>query len=116
MIAHWKMQRWSKFQYQSRVLEQKIALIIFTIMLISLPPQVFGQEELDEFLADRNAVLIEQQKIILEVGRHSDSHVKHVIETGKWNSDVNNSRVIEILPGQHANLSVGDVAGLINLA
>ena len=111
MIAHWKMQKWSKFQYQSRVLEQKIALIIFTIMLISLPPQVFGQEELNEFLADRNAVLIEQQKIILEVGRHSDIHVKHVIETGKWNSEANNSRVIEILPGQHANLSVGDEDG-----
>ena len=80
------MQRWSKFQYQSRDLEKKLLFILFTIGLISFSPQVFAQQDL--------GMPIEQQKIIFEVGRHSDIHVKHVIETGKWNSS--NPRVIEL--------------------
>ena len=95
------MQRWSKFQYQSRDLEKKLLFILFTIGLISFSPQVFAQQDL--------GMPIEQQKIIFEVGRHSDIHVKHVIETGKWNSS--NPRVIEIIPGTHSNLQVTDEDG-----
>ena len=109
MIAHWKMQKWSKFQFQSRVLEKKISLILFTVLIISFSPQVFAQEGLDTVLQETNGVLIEQQKIILEVGRHSDIHVKHVIETGSWSLD--RPRIIEILSGPHSNISVADEDG-----
>ena len=74
MTVLMKMQRCSKFLYQSKTLEKKILYIIFSIGLISISSQVYAQEDL--------GVLIEQQQIIFEVGKHSDVHVKHVIETG----------------------------------
>ena len=101
MTVHMKMQRCSKFLYQSKTLEKKILYIIFSIGLISVSSQVYAQEDL--------GVLIEQQQIIFEVGKHSDVHVKHVIETGAWNSD--RPRLIEILPGMHSNLKVTDEDG-----
>ena len=101
MTVHMKMQRCSKFLYQSKTLEKKILYIIFSIGLISISSQVYAQEDL--------GILIEQQQIIFEVGKHSDVHVKHVIETGAWNSD--RPRLIEILPGMHSNLKVTDEDG-----
>ena len=101
MTVHMKMQRCSKFLYQSKTLEKKILYIIISIGLISISSQVYAQEDL--------GVLIEQQQIIFEVGKHSDVHVKHVIETGAWNSD--RPRLIEILPGMHSNLKVTDEDG-----
>ena len=106
MTVHWKMQKWSKFQFQSRILKQKISLILFTVIIISFSPQVFAQEGLDTLLQETNGVLIEQQKIILEIGRQSDIKVKHVIETGSWSLD--RPRIIEILSGSHSNISVID--------
>jgi len=103
------MQRWSKFQFQSKILEKKILFIIFSIALISILPQVFAEDDLDALLAEKNAVLIEQQKIIFEIGKHSDVHVKHVIETGAWSK--NTPRVIEILSGTQTNLIVADEDG-----
>ena len=82
-------------------MEKKILYIIVSIVLISITPQVYAQEDL--------GLLIEQQKIIFEVGKHSDANVKHVIETGGWNSD--SPRLIEILPGMHSNLTVTDEDG-----
>ena len=73
------MQKWLKFQSQSKILEKKVLFIIFSIGIISISSQVYAQEDL--------GLLIEQQEIIFEVGKHSDVHVKHVIETGAWNSD-----------------------------
>ena len=96
-----KMQRCSKFQFQSKILEKKFLLIIFSIVLISVSSQVYAQEDL--------GLLVEQQEIIFEVGKHSDVHVKHVIETGAWNSD--RPRIIEILPGTHSSLTVVDEDG-----
>ena len=90
-------------------MEKKILFIIFSIALISISPQVFAEDELDTLLAEKNAVLIEQQQIIFEAGKYSDVQVKHVIETGAWNAD--RPRVIEILPGVHSNLSVVDEDG-----
>ena len=58
--------------------------------------------------AVNTAVKIEQQKIILEVSRNSDTTVKHVIENGKW---TDRARIIEILPGSHTNLKVYDEDG-----
>ena len=90
-------------------MEKKILFIIFSIVLISLSPQVFAEDDLDTLLAEKNAVLIEQQQIIFEVGKYSDVQIKHVIETGAWSD--NRPRVIEIMPGAHSNLSVVDEDG-----
>ena len=69
--------------------------------MISVSSQVYAQEDL--------GLLVEQQEIIFEVGKHSDARVKHVIETGAWGSD--RPRIIEILPGTHSNLTVTDEDG-----
>ena len=90
-------------------MEKKILFIIFSIALISISPQVFAEDELDTLLAEKNAVLIEQQKIIFEVGRHAEVQVKHVIETGAWEAD--RPRVIEVISGAHSNLTVVDEDG-----
>ena len=110
------MQRCSKFplwiqksQFQSKNLEKKILIIIFSVLLISITPQVFADDELDALLAEKNGVLIEQQSIVFEVGKHTDSKIKHVIETGAWNSD--RPRIIEIFPGTQSNLTVIDEEG-----
>ena len=78
-------------------------------MLVSISPQIFAEEDLEVLLKEKNGVLIEQQQIIFEVGKHSDARVKHVIETGAWGSD--RPRIIEILPGMHSNLTVADEDG-----
>jgi len=78
-------------------------------VLISLSPQVFAEDDLDTLLAEKNAVLIEQQQIIFEVVKFPDAQVKHVIETGGWNAD--RPRVIEVIPGAHSNLTVVDEDG-----
>jgi len=90
-------------------LEKKVLFIIFSIVLISISPQVFANDELDALLAEKNAVLIEQQQIVFEVGKYSDVQVKHVIETGAWSE--NRPRIIEVLPGAHSNLTVADEDG-----
>ena len=103
------MQKCSKFQFQSKNLEKKVLFIIFSVALISISPQVFANDELDALLADKNGLLVEQQKIIFEVGKHENIQVKHVIETGAWNVD--RPRIIEIFPGAHSNLTVTDEDG-----
>ena len=90
-------------------MEKKVLFIVFSVVLISISPQVFAEEDLDTLLVEKNAVLIEQQEIIFEVGKYSDVHVKHVIETGAWGPD--RPRVIEIIPGAHSNLTVADEDG-----
>ncbi len=90
-------------------MEKKVLFIIFSIILVSISPQVFAEDELDALLAENNAVLIEQQQIILEVEKISDVQIKHVIKTGAWNAD--RPRVIEIVPGTHSNLTVVDEDG-----
>ena len=90
-------------------MEKKILFIIFSVVLISISPQVFANDELDALLAEKNAVLIEQQQIVFEVGKYSEVRVKHIIETGAW--DFDRPRIIEIIPGAHSNLSVADEDG-----
>ena len=90
-------------------MEKEILIIIFSIVLISFSPQVFANDELDALLVEKNALLIEQQSIVFEVGKHPDAKIKHVIETGAWSSD--RPRIIEILPGEHTNLTVVDEDG-----
>ena len=90
-------------------MEKKVLFIIFSIALISISPQVFAENDLDALLAEKNGLLVEQQKIIFEVGKHENIQVKHVIETGAWNVD--RPRIIEIFPGAHSNLTVMDEDG-----
>jgi len=90
-------------------LEKKVLIIIFSVVLISISPEIFADDELDALLAEKNGVLIEQQKIIFEVGKHDNIRVKHVIETGAWNVD--RPRIIEIFPGPHSDLIVADEDG-----
>ena len=90
-------------------MKQKLLLILFTVLLVSFSPQVFAQERLDALLQETNGVLIEQQKIIFEVGRYPDVRVKHLIETGVWSFD--RPRIIEILPGMHSDVAVVDEDG-----
>ena len=90
-------------------MEKKVSFIIFSIVLVSISPQVFAENDLDVLLKERNGVLVEQQSIIFEVGKYSDAHVKHIIKTGAWFED--RPRIIEILPGAHSNLTVVDEDG-----
>ena len=90
-------------------MEKKVLFIIVSIVLISISPQAFAENELDALLAEKNGLLVEQQKIIFEVGKHENVQVKHVIETGAWNVD--RPRIIEIFPGAHSNLTVVDEDG-----
>jgi len=90
-------------------LEKKFLFIVISVILVSISPQIFAEETLDELLEQQNGVLIEQQTIIFELGKHSNVHVKHVIEIGAWNAD--RPRIIEILPGAHSNLVVADEDG-----
>jgi len=90
-------------------LEKKILIIIFSVVIISFSPQVFAEDEIDVLLTEKNGVLVEQQEIVFEVGKHSNAKIKHVIETGAWNSD--RPRIIEIFPGAHSNLTVVDEDG-----
>ena len=82
-------------------MKTEILFILFTIVLVSISPQVFAQENL--------GTMIEDEMIILEVGKKVDVHVKHVIESGAWTE--NDPRLIEILKGSHSNLTVTDDEG-----
>ena len=90
-------------------MEKKFLFIVISVILVSISPQIFAEETLDELLEQKNGVLIEQQTIIFEVGKNSDIHVRHVIETGAWGAD--RPRFIEIFPGPHSNLIVADEDG-----
>ena len=87
-------------------MEKKLLFIIFSVVLISISTQVFAEDDLDTLLAEKNAVLIEQQQIIFEVGKDSEVRVKHVIETGGWEAD--RPRVIKVISGVHSDLTVLD--------
>ena len=82
-------------------MNKKILVIVFSIALISVSPQIFAQEDL--------GTVIENQKIVFEVGKQSDVHVKHIIEFGAWSE--NAPKLIKILDGGHSNLDVVDEDG-----
>ena len=82
-------------------MKKEIVLVVCLIALISIPSQIFAQEDL--------GTMIEDEKIILEVGKKTDIHVKHVIEFGAWGED--NPKLIQILEGSHSNLTVTDEDG-----
>ena len=117
------MQKCLKFQFQSKILDKKIFVAVFTmIILFSSSTQVFAEpdEKIDiskyvEWSDYTNAKspdtadIIHSSKIIFEIGKHKDVHVKHIIEGMTWNPD--NPKVLKTLPGKHSNLQVTDEDG-----
>ena len=80
--------------------------------------QVFGQSneqieiseyyEIDGFESDFGTV-IQTDKIIFEISKNADVHVKHIIVGSKWNPD--QPKLIKMLPGKHSNLNITDEDG-----
>ena len=128
MIVLYKMQKCSKYQFQSNILKQKeIFLIILTGMMI-IPSQIFAEEDIDinndkdissyqQFSVEErkqrlNEIIeipLEEQKIRFEVTNEKDVNVIHIIESGFWGEE--NPRMIEILPGKHVDVDVTDWDG-----
>ena len=120
------MQRWAKFQFQSRVLNTKVVFFVLTVGLFIIFPESFAQDESDsdekqginmfhrfsvDEKNDRLGEIIEiplrQQTIRFEFTTDSDVKVTHVIKDEHWNE--NNPRMIKILSGDHSNLRVTDI-------
>ena len=113
------MQRWSKFQFQSKILNKIVFAIVFTIIILfPMNSQVFGQSneqieiseyyEYEEFESGFGEV-IQTNKIIFEIGKDTTVHVKHVIIGSAW--DAGDPKLIKTLPGKHSNLQVTDEDG-----
>ena len=114
------MQKCSKFQFQSRVLDKKILVTIFTVLLLfSVSSQVYADEsneqidiskfyEFDSFNSGF-AEVRQTDKIIFEIGKDTTVHVKHIIIGDPWQP--HEPKVIKMLPGKHSNLQVTDEDG-----
>lgn len=117
MTVHYKMQKWSKFQSQSKKLNKEFLFALFAVVLISMPFHAFGQvakpdgwvsEEERTELMDRG-ILVNEQLMVFQISKDSSIKVKHVIETGSWVAS--QPRIIEILEGPHSNVRVFDEDG-----
>ena len=80
--------------------------------------QVFGQsnEQIDiskyfeyENFESGFGEIIQTDKIIFEISKNADVHVKHIIVGSKWNQD--QPKLIKMLPGKHSNLNITDEDG-----
>lgn len=113
------MQKCSKFPSQSEILDKKISLAIFTIVILfSGNSQVFGQLneqiEISEYYEYEGFVsgfgeVIETDKLIFEIGKDATVHVKHIIIDGGWIPT--EPKIIKMLPGKHSNLQLTDEDG-----
>ena len=104
-------------------MDKIILLAVFTsIILFSVNSQVFAEpnEKIDiskyvEWSQYTNgkspdtADIIHSSKIIFEIGKHKDVHVKHIIEGMAWGPE--DPKVLKTLPGKHSNLEVTDEDG-----
>ena len=115
------MQKCSKFQSQSKILNKRVFGIIFTaVILFAVNSQAFGQSNelidiskyLDvdgfPFKSDFGEV-IETDGMIFEVGKDSTVRVTHVIVNGAWGPTT--PKLIEMFPGKHSNLEITDEDG-----
>lgn len=114
------MQRWSKFQSQSKALNRIIFVSAITILLLfSHNSQVLGQSdervdvskyyEFEGFNPDIFAKVTQTDKLVFEIGRDATVHVKHIMQGEKWPPD--QPRVLEIFPGMKSNPSLLDEEG-----
>ena len=112
------MQLWSKYQYQSRILSKGIFVAFFVLLLFSMNTQVFAESgneiDISEYFEHEDFVsgtgeVIETSKLVFEIGKHNDVHVKHIVEGLKWGPD--DPKLIKTLPGKHSNLQVTDEDG-----
>tara|TARA_A100001037_G_scaffold92865_1_gene84273 strand:+ start:392 stop:1687 length:1296 start_codon:yes stop_codon:yes gene_type:complete len=113
------MQKWLKFQFQSKMFNRIIVLGGFTIAMLFLSnTTVFGElnEQIDiskyydyENFESGFGEVIPTNKMVFEIGKDSTVHVKHVITQGKWQPD--SPKLIKTLPGEHSNLEVVDEDG-----
>ena len=105
------MQKWSKFQFQSRILNVRLFFILFTVVVISIQPLAFGTIELKDNQKNLEiGQVVQTDRLVLEIQRDEGVHVKHIIEFGSWGG-VGQQKHIEILPGGHSNLKVADEDG-----
>ena len=112
------MQLWSKYQYQSRILSKGIFVAFFVLLLFSMNTQVFAESgneiDISEYFEHEDFVsgtgeVIETSKLVFEIGKHNDVHVKHIVEGLKWGPD--DPKLIKTLPGKQSNLQVTDEDG-----
>jgi hypothetical protein len=99
-------------------LNNRISIIVFSIVLISISPQVFGvsDEPIDiskyfehEFFVSGFGEIRQTDEFVFEIGKSENVHVKHIMKSDKWN--VNEPKLIKLLPGKHSNLQVVDEDG-----
>ena len=79
----------------------KVIFVLITIGLVSISPQVFGDEEI--------GTVVVEDIITFKVGKFEDVEVEHVIKSGAWSQ--NNPKFLQILLGDHSNLMVTDEDG-----
>jgi len=118
------MQKCLKFQFQSKILNKKIFVAVFTIIILfSSNTQVFAEpgEKIDiskyydmdgrpwTYWTAEPAEVIQTDKILFEVGKHGDVRVKHMIVGKVWHPE--QPKLIEMLPGKHSNLEITDEEG-----
>jgi len=115
------MQRWLKFQSQSKILNKRAIVVVFTVLvLFSINSQVYGEpnERIDiskslnsdslSFESDF-AEVRQTDKLIFVIGKDTTVHVKHVIIGDTWGPT--EPKVIKMIAGKHSNLQVTDEDG-----
>jgi hypothetical protein len=100
-------------------LDKKIFVASFTIIILfSSNVQVFGESDEPieiskyyehEFFVSGFAEIRQTDKFIFEIGKNANVHVKHIMQGDTWN--VNEPKLIKMLPGKHSNLQVVDEDG-----
>jgi len=113
------MQKCLKFLSQSKILNKKIFVASFTIIILfSSNVQVFGESdesiEISKYLEHESFVsgfgeIRQTDKFIFEIGKNANVHVKHIIKSDRW--DASEPKLIKMLPGKHSNLQVTDEDG-----
>ena len=113
------MQKCLKFLSQSKILNKKIFVASFTIIILfSSNVQVFGESdesiEISKYFEHESFVsgfgeIRQTDKFIFEIGKNANVHVKHIIKSDRW--DASEPKLIKMLPGKHSNLQVTDEDG-----
>tara|TARA_B110000014_G_scaffold206607_1_gene157349 strand:- start:567 stop:1802 length:1236 start_codon:yes stop_codon:yes gene_type:complete len=115
------MQKWLKFQSQSKILNKRVFAVIFAVVILfTVNSQIYGQTNLQidisKYLdvdgspfASDFAEVIETDKIIFEISKDESVRVKHIVIGGVWSPD--EPKLIKMLPGKHSNPELTDEDG-----